>query len=337
MTLALAHSLTLASLKYDAHAAEIAVTLAWLPRGGSARVRLPAALRFEAEPGDDAELVLDGGEAAETVLTGQVVAVRRRVEAIEVLLADAGCALGRLRPSASFERQPAAGIVRKLAGDAGVTAGTIDLDLDLPVYAAHPGRTAAEHVARLAEWGNAMALVDADGTLAVRAIPEGPAGRALLSGREIIAVSLVASAPVNPKRFRIGSGPAGNMSAPDALRPAAGPLPDSADNGGAGVLRTAAPALRTPAAATSASGAASGAAARAGARLELRCFLLPAVRPGQVIEIQGLPAGLPRGPFLVTQVDHRLNRATGETTVRAEALAPPDLLGALLGALGGLL
>ena len=90
MTLALAHSMTLGSLRYDTHAAQIEVTLAMLPRGGSASVRLPSAVRFEAEPGDSAELKLDGGEGAASVLTGQVALVRRHVDAIEVVLADAG-------------------------------------------------------------------------------------------------------------------------------------------------------------------------------------------------------------------------------------------------------
>src|SRR3954453_16511213 len=136
MSLAPAHSLTLGSLRYDAHAAEIAAVLALLPRGGSASIRLPAGVRFEAAPGDDAKLDLDSGEGSSTVLTGKVAKVRRTVGAIEVVIADAGGALAQLRPSASFERQPASGIARKLAGDAGVDLGTLDLDLDLPSYAA---------------------------------------------------------------------------------------------------------------------------------------------------------------------------------------------------------
>lgn len=337
MTLALAHVLTLGSLRYDTHAAAIEVALAWLPRGGSAMVRLPAAVRFEAAAGDPAELKLDNGEAVETVLTGTVVSVRRHIDAIDVTIADAGGALARLRPSASFERQTAKGIVRKLATDASVTAGTLDIDLDLPVYVAHPARTAAEHIARLADWGGSLAMVDADGSLAIRAVPEGPAERALRHGREVVAVAHCASEPANPGQFRIGAGPAGNASAPDALRPSPDPLPGNVADGGAGVQRIAIPALRTPAAATGASSAASAATARSGSRLELDCFLLPAIRPGQVIEVQDLPDNMPTGPFLVRAVEHRVGKARGRTRILAEALTPPDLLGALLGAVGGLL
>jgi hypothetical protein len=339
MSLAPTHSLTLGLLRYGTHAADIGAVLALLPRGGSATVRLPVGVRFEAAPGDDAKLDLDGGDGASTILTGQVTEVRRAVDGIEVVIADAGGILGRLRPSASFERQPASGIARKLAGDAGVDLGTLDLDLDLPAYAAHPSRTAAEHIARLADWGDALALVDADGKLVIRKRPEGPADAALRYGREIVAIEHAAAEPRNPHRFVIGSGPAGNASAPNALRPAPGPLPEDADDGGPGVRRVAAPALRTPAAATKASTAASAAAARAGGRLDVRCFLLPKLRPGQVIEIQDLPDGLPGGAFLLTQVEHRLAHGLGMTRLSAERLAAPSggLLGALLGAVGGLL
>ena len=335
MSLAPTHSLTLGSLRYDSHAADITAVLALLPRGGSATIRLPAGVRFEATPGDTAQLDLDGGDGASTILTGQVAKARHAVDAIEVAIADAGGILGRLRPSASFERQPASGIVRKLAGDAGVNLGALDLDLDLPSYAAHPSRTAAEHIARLAEWGDALALVDADGKLAIRQRPEGPADAALRYGREIVAIEHTAAEPLNPRRFAIGSGPAGNASDPNALRPSPGPLPEDADDGGPGVLRVAAPALRTPAAATQASTAASAAAARAAGRLDIRGFLRPKLRPGQVIEIQDLPDGLPGGAFLLTQVEHRLAHGLGMTRLSAERLAAPS--GGLLGAAGGLL
>lgn len=338
MSLAPAVALTVGSLRYETHAALLAAELAPLARGGTAAVRLPPAVRFEGAAGDTAVLALDGGDGVETVLTGKVDRVRRSVDAIEVTVADAGTALARLRPSTTFERQSGKAIIRKLAADADVTTGAIDLDLDLPAYAAHPARTAAEHVARLAAWGDAFALVDADGRLTVRGRPEGPADSALLFGREIVRIEHQAAAPLNPSRFAIGSGPAGSASAPDALRPSPDPLPDSAAEGGADVLRRPEPSLRTSAATATASTALSAAAARAGSRLVLTAFLLPGIRPGQVIEIQDLPDAIPGGPYLVTRVGHRLGPAGGSTIIDAEALAAPSsLLGALAGALGSLL
>jgi hypothetical protein len=56
-----------------------------------------------------------------------------------------------------------------------------------------------------------------------------------------------------------------------------------------------------------------------------------------VIEIQDLPDDLPGGPFLLTQVEHRLAHGLGVTRLSAERLAAPDLLGGLLGAVAGLL
>lgn len=337
MTLAPAITATLGSLRYDTHAIALAVELAPLPRGGSARLTLPPAVRCDAQPGDDAVLSLDGGEGAEPVLTGEVLAVARHPDRIEVTIADAGAALARLRPCATFERQGAAAILRKLATDAGVGTGTLAIDLELPAYAAHPQRNAAEHVARLALWADAMALVDGSGKLVVRPRPEGPADHALRYGRELTSVRAHGAAPVNPQRYAIGNGPSGNAGAPDALRPAADPLPASAAAGGAGIRRLPLPALRTPGAVDRASTALSAEAARGAGALTLSAFLLPHLRPGQVLEVQDLPAGFPDGTYLVTHVRHRHDRRGGASEVDAELLAAPSLLGALVGAVGALL
>jgi len=337
MSLAPTLSATLGPLRYDTHAIALAAELAPLPRGGSATLTLPSTLRFEAEPGDDAILSLDGGQGAETVLTGEVLAVARKPDRIEVSVADAGAKLARFRPCASFERQSASAILRKLASDAEVQTGLLDLTLELPAYAAHPQRTAAEHVARLAYWADAIAAIDGEGRLTVRARPEGPADHALRYGREIISVRAASAVLVSPQRYAIGSGPEGNASAPAALRPSAEPLPANAADAGPDVRRLPTLALRTPAAVNSASAAASAMAARAAGGLTLSAFLLPRLRPGQVLEIQDLPDSFPSGRYLLTHVRHRHDRGGGATELEAELLAAPSLLGALAGAIGALL
>jgi hypothetical protein len=325
-------SATLGNLRYDAQAIACSACLDLLPRGSSARLTLPGSVRFEAAPGDEASLQLDGGEGANAVLGGQVRRVRRDVTTIEVELGDAGAALSAYRPACSFEKQSAAQIIRKLAADVSLRPGTLDLDLDLPAYIAHPGRNAAEHVAELARLAGAFAATGDDGSLEVRAMPEGPADSALRFGREILQYTVSDEAVANGQTFAIGAGPAGSASAPDALRPATGFLPASAGEGGPGVIRLPTPVLRTPAAAAGASDAFSRSASARGKRLAAVCFLLPALRPGQVIEVQDLPEPLAGGPWFVTRVEHRVEHGAGQTRLEAHSVATSSLLGALLGA-----
>lgn len=332
MSLAPAVSATLGNLRYDVQAIEASAVLAPLPRGSHARLRLPAGVRFEAAPGDEAKIELDGGEGAHPVLAGRVRRVQRSVDAIEVEFTDAGPLLAAYRPAAAFEKPSAAQVVRALCSGLALTPGTLDLDLDLPAYVAHPARNAAEHIAELARLAGALAVTDGDGKLAVRALPEGPADAALKFGREIVHVSTSSAAAGAAQRLAIGAGPAGSAGAPDALRPTTGVLPASAGNGGKDLIRLPTPVLRTPKAADAASNAYSRLAGARAQRLVAQCFLLPALRPGQVIEVQDLPEGLGTGPWLLTMVEHRVAEGAGSTCLHAISASAPAGLGGLLGA-----
>ena len=342
MSLSPTLSVTLGNLRYDTHAVELLACLEPLPRGNSVRVSLPAAVRFEAAPGDDASMDVDGGEGTKKLFTGKVRTVRRDFRRIHVMLADAATDLAAYRPCQTFEKQNAKQVIRTLASDAGIDVGDVDVDLDLPAYVAQPGRTAAEQIAELARLCGAIALVDAEGKLQVIARPSGQPSAALLYGREIVDYSSSINETVNPQRFAIGFGPAGSSSAPDALRPSLDFLPSSAAAGGAGIVRYPLPLLRTPTAADDVSTALQTANAARAQRLRARCFLLPALRPGDVIEVQSLPDGLAGGPWLLTRVQHELRPGVGGSTIiEAEGADTSSLLSGLLGAglsaLGGLL
>jgi hypothetical protein len=342
MSLAPSLSVTLGNLRYDTHALELEACLEWLPRGGSVTVTLPASVRFETAAGDDASMDVDGGEGQEPIFTGKVRFIRHDFRRIRVTLADAAADLAAYKPSQTFEKQNAGRVIRTLAADAGVTVGSIDVDIDLPTYVAHPGRTAAEHIAELARLGGAIAFIDADNRLQAPARPSGQPSSALLYGREIVSYTSGEFEIPNPQRLAIGCGPAGSAGAPDALRPTLDFLPFSAAAGGVGVVRYPVPLLRTPMAATDASTALQTANAARGKRLRARCFLLPALRPGDVIEVQSLPDGLSGGPWLLTRVAHQLRPGSGGcTTIEAEDAGAASLfsglMGAALSALGGLL
>src|SRR3954447_4264546 len=88
MSLVASASVRLGSSVFGTHAADVTVTLAGLPGVSRFDVSFPASVAVDAGPGDDASLDFDGGEGAETVLTGKVRGFRRDVELTQVLVAD---------------------------------------------------------------------------------------------------------------------------------------------------------------------------------------------------------------------------------------------------------
>ena len=340
MSLSPAASLDLGSLRYDAHLAAVVVRLVPLPGVNSAVVTLPAGVEIEAEPGDTMTLSLDGGEGAKPVLTGKVRALRRGLLGTEAIGADGGADLAAVRPAVTYRARPAGDTIRSLAGEAGVDVGTIDLDLSLAAFVAHQGRTAAEHLAELARLGGAFAAIDGGGVLRVTPRVGAQPDLALRYGREIVEVRLTDRAAPPARRFIVGGGPAGSAEAPDALRPSPTPLPDDVPAAGADAVRRSVSVLRTPAAAVAATGAAQAAQAVETGRIWARCFLLPALRPAMVVEIQALPARLTGGPWAVERVIHRLSPEVGGVT-EFEGVAAGgegfDLLGAGLALAGSLL
>ena len=69
----------------------------------------------------------------------------------------------------------------------------------------------------------------------------------------------------------------------------------------------------------------------------MTCWLLPALRPGELVEVQDLPDGISGGPWLVTHVQHRVGPMGATTRFDAVSGEGGGLLAGLLGALGGLL
>jgi hypothetical protein len=339
MSLSPTASLELGSLGYTAHVAEVLVTLRLLPGVNSFSAVLPREAELDAAPGDPAKLELDGGEGAETVLTGTVRALRHGLRSTRAIAADGGADLAALRPNATYERQDAKAVIRALASDASADVGRLDVDLAMAAFVAHQGRTASEHVAALAELAGAVAGFDADGALVVAA-PASAADVALRHGRELVACEVdgwpgPAGAPAP-----VGFGPAGSPQAPGALRHTLAVLPSSAPAAGPSAVRLPAAVLRSPTAATNAGLAASTRHGSQGARLRGRGFLLPTLRPGSVLDVQDLPAPLSGGPWLVTAVTHRLHPHEGGSTTfeaRSAGGAGAGLLGAALSAVGGLL
>lgn len=340
MTLAPNASIVLGSERFDTHVLRVTVQLAPLPGIGSFRAVFPANVRLSASAGDDATLDLDGGEGAQRVLTGTVRIVRRGVHQTDVIAADAAFALAELRPATTYRNQSADDVIQALASDAGITVNA-GVGLSMAAYVADQRRSAAQHIAMLAALGGAMARVNGDGELEVNR----PAGLmpdlAMKYGREIVTCEISTGAEPSAKRIRTGSGPAGSAMAPNALRPTKGPLPSGASDPGGGAIWTPSAILRTPTAAATAGAAADLAAASAATRIRATAFLVPALRPGVVVDIQDLPGTMSGGPWMLTRVTHTLDaREGGRTEFEGEQASSLDLAalaGAALSAIGGLL
>lgn len=345
MSLAPTGSARLGNLHYESQMLSSWCHLGLLPAVNRARVVLPAGVQFEAAPGDAAELVLDGGDGAgsgspATVITGQVLAVRRSSRTIEVVIGDAGQQLATLRSALTFIGQDSAAVIQALAGSAGAEIARAGPALALAVYVAHQGRTAAEHVAGLAELAGAFAVIDADGRLNVHPLPTGPADLALLWGRELVGYEVHHSPGGPAQPVAVGFGPAGSTGEPGVLRPSHDALSNGAAEPGPDALWEPSPVLRVPAAVRTATEAAAHRQAAAGTRLTATCFLLPTVRAGAVVEVRQAPPGLDSGPWLVTGITHQLRTDGGSSVIRAVttgASLPGGLLSSLAGAVGGLL
>lgn len=324
------------NLRYGSHIASLSVDLGLLPAVNRVAAVFPPGVPVEAAAGDPAEVTMDGGDGAATVLTGTVFSVRRTVASTVVTAVDAGAALARLRPAATYEAQSVADIVAGLAALAGVTAQAVLAPTRLAVYVASQQRTGAEHVAELARLAGALAAVDAEGRVTVGPRPPGPPDAALRHGREIVAYRVEESAPL-PAVVVVGNGTAGFVPSPDALVASPSALTAGGGDPGGDSVWQPMLALRTAAAVEGATREANAARAAPAVRLRADCWLLPALRPGQVIEVQDLPEGLAGGPWLLTSVVHALDgRAGGVTRLRAVAGgSSTSLAGLAAGALGG--
>src|SRR5262249_44771010 len=140
----------------------------------------------------------------------------------------------------------------------------------------------------------------------------------------------------------VGEGGAGDASSGDALRPKrdflGGSRPEGPDSTS---LWSFEPALRTASAARTAAAARPPVHQSRRRRAQVAATVVPALRPGTVVEVQDVPDGLPTGPLWADQVTHRVAADGALTRARlwggGEAMDPSGLLGSLAGAIGGLL
>jgi hypothetical protein len=329
-------SLTAGNLRYDTHGASVVVRRGMLPIVDRMEYRLPRGVRLEAEPGDDLQLDLDGGEGAETVFTGTVTGVGHDLLGARIVGHNGGASLAAFRPSDSFEDLSVGDVVRQLCADVGVAAQVAD-GPTLARCVLNARSTALDEVTRLLHLAAQTASFDGSGRL-IGFEDEPGEERALRYGREVVAADVSGPAPDAATRVVTGEG-AGDPGASNALWPVSDFWAGGAPAPGVDTRLRTAHEIRTTDDADTAGAAWSARHAAAQTPIRLRCWLLPAIAPNDLLHVQEAPEDLGALDVRVRQVVHRIDPSNGATTDvwGFDDGAGQDMLGSLLGAIGGLL
>lgn len=336
MSLITAATVTLDRLQYTVQIRAVTAELAVLPGINRAEVAIAAGVDVEAEPGTDATVELDGGDGAATVITGRVERVVRDRAATVVSITDGGAALAGIRPHETYNGMLAMQIIGQLAQLADVPTGIVVATTQTSAYVADPRRTGAQHIAALADRAGAVATIDGDGRLSVTPWPVGLPTAAMRRDREFTLLSVSTHAPLHEFAYT-GGGGVGAALAPDAWLMNAEAVTD-ADEPDATRTWWVDPVLRTS---TDVDLANKGLRARRAAgtrRMHGECWLQPARRPGDAVQIQQTDHPDQAGPWLLTSVRHELGWDHSRTVLDGVSAGDTsDLLGALAGAVGSLL
>lgn len=329
------YALTLGNGLWDRQVLALDLTLTLAPGIDRLEAVLPPEAPFDAAPGEPCSLTLGNGEREEAMFTGVIRSVAPSLHGWRVVAVNAGGRMSAIRPAVTFEGVSAGRVVRDLASEAEVETGAVTDGVDLAFYVADPARTAWEHVARLAAMSAAFARVGADGALEVFEIGAGTADTALAHGRDLLRLTHRERDDAGTA-FRVcGEAMAGTASAPEALRPIIDPLDGDAPAPDRRILFR--PALRTPDGASMAGAGLTRAHQATSRQLAFQGWLQPQLRPGQRIELQGLPDSVATGAAWAETVRHLVTPSGARSHVTANR--DPDGFDplALLGSLGGAL
>lgn len=338
--LSMRSSLTLGDLRYDTHTVRLRLRRTLLPAIDRLEVELPRDVRFEAAPGDDVELELASENEPVTVFRGRVSAVARKLDSIGVTAHNGGLELARFRPSLAAEAQDVGELVKALCADAEVDVGALESGPQLALYVVDGRASAAQEIARLAALFDAAASFDGEGQLHLEAFDaSGHAGEfAWKYGRELLEAQVERWSAERSSLTLVGEG-GGDPGSAQALWVAHDFLAGGAPAAGVEARVRAEPLMRTVEDARGAAEARLKAAARNRARVKLRAWLAPELAAGSRLEIQELPSAIGALNLIACEVVHELDPRRGGFTrvLGVEQSAGEDLLGAALGALGGLL
>jgi hypothetical protein len=332
-------ALTLGNKLYDQQTVGFRLRRSQLPVLDRLEVFLPAAVQFDASPGEDCSLDVDGGDGEATVFTGKLTGIRRTLTGLILTAHNGGLQLARYRPAGSFETMTAGQVIDSLCGDADVTvAKRVDGPM-LALYATDGRTSAAEEIAKLALDAGAAAAFSGDGELHVTE-EGGPAGEmALRYGRELMSVESGQMFDRYPAITVSGEG-GGDPSSPEGRWVIADFSSGSAPAAGVSDRIIAAPEIRTTDDAGTAAAALTQRRNMALSPVKLCLWMNPKIEPGMRLELAEMPAALPLSECRVTQLVSTFlpgGPMTTEVWATGQTANASSLLGDLISAAGDLL
>ena len=255
------------------------------------------------------KLSLSTGGDPEPVLTGQVERLRHVTwgTVVEVLASTA--ALDRLRVGRVYTAQTAGDIVRDLCSTAGLSTGEVDDGPTLGAYHVDERRTGWRHLRSLARLLGAELASSAAGELHVRTPRTGRAQHTLRGGAELLGWAGGARTP-GTELLQVGPYGAASEQGSDAWSLI------QHEPGGSGPHRVL-PAIRDREAASAIDNAARAAHQRSTARLRAVATGAPAIRAGDLVELDDVPRAA--GTYRVLRTRHHLDGGGFRTALELEA------------------
>jgi len=163
--------------------------------GGRCWLELVASDAEPPAPGDATTVSLDDGNGSVTVFTGVVLETKASPETVFVVGADALAKLAQLDVSGAYEQTAAGAIVSELVQQAGATAGKTEDGPTFDSYVLHRGPRALRHIQRLAEQCGFDVYTDGEGQVHFAAPKEGGADHTFTYGKQVLRIELRRTPP----------------------------------------------------------------------------------------------------------------------------------------------
>jgi phage protein D len=196
-------------------------------------------------PGDAAKLEAGYDTSLTTVFTGTVERVQPDLAQLHIQALSDVTHLLRLRVNQVYDNQTAGQIVSDLAGQAGISTGTIQDGLDLPFYMVDDARQAYHHCRDLAERSGFDLYTTPDGQLTFAAFNKLTPDHVFIYAQDVLRLE-VATAPQPVQRVEVwGESPA-SVEGVEAASWLTRDFSDALGAAGSGTtLRLSDPAIRT--------------------------------------------------------------------------------------------
>jgi hypothetical protein len=311
--------------------------------GGAAPPAFAVKVRGQTiSPGDGFRLELASGDISGVVMSGEVESYNSSLGYTEITARTGMHKLVTTRVNRVYLNQSASQVIQDLAGQAGVSTGTVAQGATQPYLVIDESAPLERHLRALARRENADLYFDTDNRLNLQAYSRSQPDHEFRFGMEILDLRLANHAAAGEQVRVDGESPASNrgLNSWPWLVKDASPFQGTSGQGNR-LLRFSDGAIRTKDAADKLAGARLTALQDGATRGRVTILGNPGVQIGQAIAISGTDKDELNGMFKVTDVRHRFGKQDGYLTVvhftgQAAAMSGGGLMGGLAAAAGAL-